>query len=56
MWLHMTLPKALKVGNLAIDCFHFSVIRSEKDIFKLEHHCNSDTIVKNTKQKLNSCT
>lgn len=35
----MTLPKALKVGNSAVDYFQFSEIRSEKDMFKLEHHC-----------------
>lgn len=55
MWLHMTLPKALEVGNLAADCFHFSVIRSEEDIY-LSTIADSDTIAKNAKQKLNSYT
>lgn len=39
MWLHVTLPKALKVGKFAVEDFQFSVIKSEKDMFKLEHYC-----------------
>lgn len=47
----MTLPKALKVGNFAVDYFQFSVIISEKECLNWSTIADSDTVVTNTLQK-----